>query len=98
MSPEDWEVMLAAHENRCAICGREFAARREAKIDHDHKTGKVRNMLCNFCNAGLGQMLDDPAIVAKALLYLERHGASRERTEIHPFFGMTSNNPPLLPR
>lgn len=43
-------------------------------IDHCHKTGKVRGLLCTRCNLMLGHGRDDPGILKKALAYLERAG------------------------
>jgi hypothetical protein len=42
-------------------------------VDHDHRTGKVRGLLCNHCNAGLGCLRDDPAVIQSAIDYLKRH-------------------------
>lgn len=53
----------------CAIC-RERAAE---QVDHDHKTGHVRGILCGGCNAGLGQLKEDPEIIRRAIDYLNRH-------------------------
>jgi hypothetical protein len=41
-------------------------------IDHDHLTGKVRGLLCHHCNAALGHVKDDPAILAALIKYLAR--------------------------
>lgn len=49
----------------CVICG-EFAN----QIDHDHKTGKVRGLLCVNCNTGLGKFKDDPMLLEFARIYL----------------------------
>ena len=56
--------------NCCAICGAKPKGRRLA-VDHDHKTGKVRGLLCMFCNTGLGKFRDDPKLLKKAIGYLE---------------------------
>lgn len=53
----------------CAICGR--AAR--MVIDHCHKTGKVRDALCQRCNSGIGAFKDNPALLRSAIEYLEKH-------------------------
>lgn len=54
----------------CSICGRHARA---MTIDHCHKTGKVRDGLCNRCNVALGLFRDDPELITKALKYLEVH-------------------------
>lgn len=55
----------------CAICGVHFSAlRKRLHIDHDHATGKVRGMLCNKCNLGLGQFNDSVDLLKKAIGYL----------------------------
>jgi hypothetical protein len=42
-------------------------------VDHDHKTGKVREVLCFTCNVMLGQAQDDPALLVRAVAYLQKH-------------------------
>ena len=50
ITEDEYTAMLEAQEGRCAICNLE----RKLVIDHDHKTGKVRGLLCKPCNAMLG--------------------------------------------
>lgn len=60
--------MLEEQGNRCAICN-EASTKRAMSIDHDHKTGKVRGLLCDSCNLSLGH-LEREMFVEKAMRYL----------------------------
>lgn len=66
------EEMKEEQDNKCAICGNP-PHRRDLHIDHDHKTGKVRALLCHFCNAGLGYFRDDVDRMYLAIEYLMKH-------------------------
>ena len=57
---------IKATTKECVICGSE----EPLVVDHDHKTGKVRGMLCNHCNRGLGHFCDDPELMEFAAEYL----------------------------
>jgi hypothetical protein len=50
----------------CVICG----SNEKLVVDHDHKTNKIRGMLCNHCNFGLGHFRDDPMLLEFAAQYL----------------------------
>ena len=75
ITAEDYEVMLEKQGGVCAICGKKNNNRRLA-VDHCHKTGKVRELLCTNCNTTLGRIQDDPEIIDKMILYLEKHKGS----------------------
>lgn len=69
---EDFDNLLKFQNNRCAICQENFgSARRSINIDHDHKTDKVRGLLCSGCNTGLGHLGDNLDGIRRALYYLE---------------------------
>lgn len=76
---EEYEAMAAAQEGRCAICGNPEDTKdkdggpRSMPVDHCHKTGKVRALLCTHCNRGLGLFGEDAARLKKAIDYLEKH-------------------------
>lgn len=55
-------------QGRCAICGDKTG---KLFIDHDHKTGEVRGLLCHFCNSGIGLFRDDPDRLNSAIKYLK---------------------------
>lgn len=69
LSEEDWETLLVEQNDRCAICRRTFTELRPPKIDHDHRTGACRGLLCNGCNLRLGYLHDDADWVAEAHNY-----------------------------
>jgi Recombination endonuclease VII len=70
LTPAEYEAKLAAQGGGCALCGREPTPDRQLDIDHDHRTGAVRGLVCNRCNQGLGQFGDDPICLAHAAAYL----------------------------
>lgn len=64
-----YEGMKQQQGNRCAICG-SSPTKRELAIDHDHKTGKVRGLLCGLCNSMLGLAKDKVEILQAGIEYL----------------------------
>ncbi|ROO88434.1 recombination endonuclease VII [Actinocorallia herbida] len=68
LTPEDVERMLLAQRRLCGICRRRPAAH----VDHDHRSGAVRGMLCFLCNVLLGHAEDDVRVLVAAVGYLER--------------------------
>jgi recombination endonuclease VII len=74
---EVYRAKLAAQNGVCAICGGPPKIR-SLNVDHDHVTGKVRDLLCATCNAGIGGLRDDPVLMRKAAAYIERHRAAGE--------------------
>lgn len=69
---EDYEQRLAAQGGGCAICRatEPGGGRRYFDVDHDHRTGAVRGLLCSPCNAAMGLLGDDPARLEAAATYL----------------------------
>lgn len=55
---------------QCVICGAEGPL----VVDHCHETGRIRGMLCNHCNRGLGHFRDDPVLLEFAAEYLRELG------------------------
>lgn len=77
ITPEQHDEMLARQNGLCAICGNPptggIRAASRLHIDHDHLTKRVRELLCNSCNNGLGRFRDDPVLLRMAADYIERH-------------------------
>lgn len=77
-SPDDYERAWILQDGKCAICGCTLGSGRYTKptADHDHKTGKLRGILCSNCNSALGFMKDSPYRLESAIRYLEEHGCN----------------------
>lgn len=60
--------MLEAQGGCCAIC--KAPKGNKLCVDHDHRTGKVRGLLCSNCNAGLGMFKDSEDLLQSAKGYL----------------------------
>jgi len=72
--------MLEEQGGVCAICGngQDAGYRQLLYVDHDHETGKVRGLLCQRCNSGIGHFVEDIDVVERAYLYmLKARDASR---------------------
>jgi hypothetical protein len=73
---EDYSILLESQGRKCAICGSTDPKGRKAVqnffVDHCHETGKVRGLLCNDCNRGLGLLGDNIANIERAILYLSK--------------------------
>ncbi len=67
---QDYAAMLASQGNCCALCLGQFKNKRSTHVDHCHKTGKVRGILCTACNTMLGRV--ERATVKRVAEYLER--------------------------
>ena len=78
LSLADYGNMLVTQAGKCAICDRSETHMRNGKVkalavDHDHKTGKIRALLCFDCNTGLGKFQDDQQVLLSAAEYLKKH-------------------------
>lgn len=68
---EQYDATLEKQNGVCAICNKTCRTGRRLAVDHCHKTGKVRGLLCAECNNGIGKLNDDPDLLRKAIKYLE---------------------------
>lgn len=68
-----YDAMLQLQNGRCAICNApESDQFKEVfHVDHCHSTGRVRGLLCRGCNHILGTVKDNPAILRRAIAYLD---------------------------
>jgi hypothetical protein len=69
---EAYKTMFDDQNGCCAICRKhQVEVVKTLCVDHDHITGKVRALLCDDCNKGLGQFKDNPELLEVAAKYLK---------------------------
>ncbi len=66
---EQYEAIAKRQDGECATCHK---TPEKLVVDHDHTNGRVRGLLCDKCNRGLGLAYDNPDSIRRALAYLER--------------------------
>lgn len=81
LTVEDEEALWASTAGKCPICQKAMErsglmSSSRAVVDHCHASGKVRSIICNGCNRGLGYFGDNPEALEAAASYLRAHGAS----------------------
>lgn len=69
ITKEEFNSMLTFQKNKCNICKEELS---NPRIDHCHKSGKVRGLLCHHCNVALGHVKDNINILKNMIKYLEK--------------------------
>ncbi len=78
MSISEYDLLWEDQEGLCAICGQPETMKHQngsvlrLSVDHSHKTGKVRGLLCRQCNLMIGHAQDKPDILLKGAAYLGR--------------------------
>lgn len=68
---EVWEGMYREQGGVCRICGGVNPDGRRLFVDHDHRTGVVRGLLCHCCNFGIGYLKHNETILLNAIRYLK---------------------------
>ena len=78
VSGEEYDLLWESQNGLCAIC-KNPESRKPFKpgwmpptlsVDHCHKTGKIRKLLCSKCNTGIGQFQENVALLMAAIAYL----------------------------
>ena len=67
---KDRDTLLLKQRGRCAGCRRQRGWKKV--VDHNHRTHKVRGILCHHCNLILGHAKDDPNTLRRLACYLEK--------------------------
>jgi len=68
---DGYNQLLIEQNGCCKICGRhQTKLKKKLVVDHCHRTGKVRGLLCYNCNLGIGLLFDNQTILQSAINYL----------------------------
>ena len=70
--------MLKTQNYKCSICfiTIDKSGPNGLCVDHDHTTGKIRELLCSHCNSSLGMIKEDVGLLEKMILYIKKHNTS----------------------
>jgi hypothetical protein len=71
LSPEQYNQLFLDQGGSCASCGTALVDSASTHVDHCHKTGRVRSILCRRCNTCLGQFDEDAALIRKLAEYAD---------------------------
>lgn len=82
ITKEKYLSLLVSQSNSCAVCKSKDWNGKSRHVDHDHKSGKVRAILCWRCNQALGLIKDDPNIAMAMGRFLIAHGFSLYQAEV----------------
>lgn len=83
INSSDWDKMFLKQNGKCAICKKAEKAKTNSgkimnlAVDHDHKTGKIRGLLCGACNQGIGLLKEKISLFESAISYLKEHNESK---------------------
>ena len=73
ITPEEFWSMYEEQDGTCPVCDKAIEAE-DSAIDHNHKTGEVRGILCKSCNRALGLLGDSPDTMFRGFTYLQDKG------------------------
>jgi len=71
LTVSEYEEILKTQNGLCAICKKKQNAEKSLAVDHNHKTGNVRGLLCSNCNTALGLFKDSIVNLESAIIYLK---------------------------
>lgn len=73
VSPEQYTEMHKAQKGRCGLCKKQLRSRRykQFSVDHCRATGRIRGLLCQLCNRGLGFFSDDVELLQRAIEWVK---------------------------
>jgi Recombination endonuclease VII len=74
ISVDYYDRLFKAQDGKCASCGESKPRRTGLHVDHDHRTGRIRGLLCGSCNRAAGLLGDTPDRIIQLARYLEKAG------------------------
>ena len=77
MTPEEYWQLFENQGRVCKICRRPSGIKLD--VDHNHKTGENRGLLCRHCNTGIGLLDEDIKILESAIAYLKEYEKSLDK-------------------
>jgi hypothetical protein len=72
ITQQDYDALFEQQCGRCRGCGTDVPGAKGWCIDHDHKTGRVRALMCSPCNTVLGLVAESPATLRALAHFLEQ--------------------------
>jgi hypothetical protein len=79
LSVKEYDERLKKNKGVCEICGKKNKGvdkrtgfKRRLCVDHDHRTKKIRGLLCSCCNTAIGLLAENPVLFSKVIIYLKR--------------------------
>ena len=72
---EQYEIILKSQNGLCKICEKVNIVGKRLAVDHEHKSGIIRGLLCDNCNLAIGKFEDDVERIKRAVSYLESAGS-----------------------
>lgn len=85
----DYKSMASEQKYLCKICGKKS---KRLVVDHDHRNGKVRGLLCHSCNCGLGHLRDSQSVLQNAIMYLNESATQDTHTQDAPEEILSTDN------
>jgi hypothetical protein len=74
MSIQEYNYLLKKQNYKCLIChSKQKDLLQKLSVDHNHKNGKIRGLLCDRCNRGLGYFKDNLVNLTSAINYLKKN-------------------------
>jgi hypothetical protein len=82
ISLAEFDKLLKSQNSVCAICLKFCSTGKNLGVDHDHRTGKVRGLLCQTCNSAIGMVKESLELIDKMKSYLLKHKGKENACEI----------------